>query len=53
MLWLGLVLSQQNYSWKLYTSLQNILAHYSIGPVMCFEEKVTKNCENKNNSKGM
>jgi hypothetical protein len=37
MLWLGLALSQQNYSWASYSSLQNILAHYCFGSVRYFE----------------
>jgi hypothetical protein len=45
--WLGLALSQQNYSWAFSSSLQNILANYSFGCVMYFEEKRTKNCENQ------
>jgi hypothetical protein len=52
-LWTGLAISQQNYSWALYSSLQNMLARYSFGSAMYFEEKRTKNCENENNYKGM
>jgi len=39
MLWFGLALSQQNYSWTLDSSLQNILAHYNFNSVMYFKEK--------------
>jgi len=53
MLWLGSDPSQQNYSWALYSSLQNILVHCCFDSVMYFEEKSTKNCENHNNCKGM
>jgi len=39
MLWLGLALLQQSYSWALYSSLQNIQAHCCFGSVMYFKEK--------------
>jgi hypothetical protein len=44
-LWLGLTPSQQNYSWAIYSSLQNILAHKCFRSY--FEEKTTKNCKNQ------
>jgi hypothetical protein len=53
MLWLGLVPSQHNYSWTMYSNLQNILVHYCFGSVRHFEEKTIKNCENQNNCKGI
>jgi hypothetical protein len=53
MLWLGLALSQQKYSWAKYSSLQNIMAYYCFISVMYLEKKTTKNCENLRNCKGM
>jgi hypothetical protein len=41
------------YSWALYSSLQNIVAPYSFGSVMCNEEKTIEYCENQNNCKGV
>jgi len=52
MLWLGLALLQQNYSWALYTRLQNILAQHYFGSLMYLGEK-SKNCEYQTNCKGM
>jgi hypothetical protein len=52
-LWLGLALSQEDYSWSLYSSLKNILAQYSLRYIMYFEEKASKKCENWNNYEGM
>jgi hypothetical protein len=41
-LWLGLAPSQQNYSWEVYSSLQNILAHYCFGSARYFEKQQIK-----------
>jgi hypothetical protein len=40
-------------STRVYSCLQNILACYSFGSVIYFEEKAIRNCENQNNWKGM
>jgi len=53
MLWLGLALSQKNYTWVMYNSCQNILAHYYYSSAMYLKEKRTKNCEHQNNCKEM
>jgi hypothetical protein len=42
MLCFGLAISQQKHATALDSSLQNILAHYSFGSVMYFEEKQLK-----------
>jgi hypothetical protein len=40
MLWLAP--SQQNYSWAMYSSLENILAHYCISSIRYIKEKQNK-----------
>jgi hypothetical protein len=39
-----------SYSWVLYSSLQNLLQHYSFSSLMYFEEKI-KGHETQNNCK--